>query len=62
MGKIIILPETTRNPITKIGEMAGVCWGADTGDPEKNYKRGLDCIESGHGRTLEFVSVEMIRS
>lgn len=60
MGKIIILPGTTGNPITKIGEMAGVCWGADTGDPERNYKRGLDCIESGHGRTLEFVDVEMI--
>ena len=60
MGKIIILPGTTGNPISKIGEMAGVCWGADTGDPERNYKRGLDCIESGHGRTLEFVDVEMI--
>lgn len=60
MGKIIILPGTTENPITKIGEMAGVCWGADTGDPERNYKRGMDCIESGHGRTLEFVDVEMI--
>ena len=59
MGKVTILPDTTKNPITKIGEMAGVCWGADTSDSEKNYKRGLDCIESGHGRTLEFVNVEM---
>ena len=60
MGKVIILPDTTREPITKIGEMAGVCWGADTSDPEKNYKRGWDCIESGHGRTLEYVNVEMV--
>lgn len=60
MGKIIILPETTRNPITLIGEMAGVCWGADTSDPAKNYKRGWDCIESGHGRTFEFPDVYMI--
>ena len=60
MGTITILPETTRNPITLIGERAGICWGADTGSPEKNYKRGLDCIQSGHGRTLEFVNVEMI--
>ena len=81
MGKVIILPDTTREPITKIGQMAGVCWGADTGDGEtaaagtssvtpqsgatpspkgKAYRRGLDCIESGHGRTLEFVNVEMV--
>ena len=60
MGNVTILPETTKNPITLIGERAGVCWGADTSDAEKNYKRGLDCIESGHGRTLEFVNVEMV--
>ena len=60
MGNVIILPDTTKNPITKIGQMAGVCWGADTSDTEKNYRRGLDCIESGHGRTLEFVNVELI--
>lgn len=59
MGKVIILPETTRNPISLIGHRAGICWGADTTDPAKNYKRGWDCIESGHGRTLEFVNVEM---
>ena len=60
MGKIIILPETTRNPITLIGERAGLCWGSDTSDPKKNLKRGLKCIESGHGRTLEFPNVEMV--
>lgn len=60
MGTITILPETTRMPITLIGRRAGVCWEADVSDDAKNYKRGLDCIESGHGRTLEFVNVEMI--
>ena len=60
MGTVTILDTTTRNPITLIGERAGVCWGADTSDPEKNYKRGLDCIESGHGRVLEYVNVEML--
>ena len=60
MGKVTILPETTVNPITKMGEMAGVCWGADTGDGEKDYRRGLDCIESGHGRVMELVNVEMV--
>ena len=60
MGKIILLPETTKNPITLIGERAGICWGADISNKEKNYKRGLDCILSNHGRTLEYVNVEMI--
>ena len=57
---IEILPETTKNPITLIGKRAGVCWGADTEDDAKNYKRGLDCIKSGHGRTFEFANVEMV--
>lgn len=60
MGTITILQETTKNPITLIGEMAGVCWGADTTDKEKNYKRGMDCILANHGRTLEFVDVCMV--
>ena len=60
MGTVTILKETTKNPLALIGERAGVCWGADTGSPDKNRKRGIDCIESGHGRTLEFVSVEML--
>ena len=60
MGQIIILPETTEKPISLVGERAGVCWGADTTDAAANYKRGWDCITSGHGRTLEFVEVSMI--
>ena len=60
MGTITILPETTRDPISLIGRRAGVCWGADIEDPQKNYRRGLDCLESNHGRTLEFVNVEMV--
>lgn len=50
MGKITVLPETTKNPITLMGQRAGICTGADITDPEKNYKRGIDCIESNHGR------------
>lgn len=60
MGTVTILPETTRTPITLIGKCAGVCWGADTADNEKNYKRGWDCITSGHGRTEEFPDVYMV--
>ena len=60
MGTVTILEETTKNPITLIGKRAGVCWGADISDDEKNYKRGLNCLESNHGRTLEFVNVELM--
>ena len=60
MGTITILPETTKNPITLMGMRAGCCWNANTSDNEKNYKRGLDCIKSGHGRVMEYVNVEMI--
>ena len=60
MGTVTILSETTKRPITMIGQMAGVCWGADTSDDAKNYKRGWDCITSGHGRTLEYPDIYMI--
>lgn len=60
MGKVIIIKETTKNPITLMGERAGVCWGANIEDEEKNYKRGLDCLKSGHGRVMEYINVEMI--
>ena len=60
MGQVIILPETPKNPLSLIGERAGVCWNANTYDDEKNIKRGIGCIEAGHGRTMEFVDVHMI--
>lgn len=58
--KITILPETTKNPISLIGERAGICWGANTEDKAKNYKRGLECLGNNHGRTFEYVNVEMV--
>lgn len=61
MGKVIIQERyTTKNPITMIGEEAGTCWGADTKDDAKNYKRGLDCLSNEHGRTIEYPDVYMI--
>ena len=57
---IEILKETTRKPISLMGERAGVCWGADTTNEEKNFNRGLDCIESGHHRVMEYVNIEMV--
>lgn len=57
MGKVTIQPYTTKNPIQMIGYEAGVCWGADVSNKERNYKRGIDCLESEHGRTFEFPDV-----
>ena len=60
MGKVIIQPETTKNPITLIGRQAGICYGANTADDAKNYKRGIECLAANHGRTLEFPDVYMV--
>lgn len=60
MGKITVLPETTIDPISLVGRRAGICVDADITDVDKNYKRGLDCVKSNHGRVLEFVNIETI--
>ena len=60
MGKVIITEDTCKNPITMIGKYAGACWGSDTEDDVKNYKRGIKCIQDGHGRTMEFPDIYMI--
>ena len=57
MGKVKILPETNPEPITLMGKMAGMCYGSDVDDPRANYKRGLECLRSGHGRALEFAEL-----
>lgn len=60
MKKITILPETTKDPISLMGRRAGICWGVDISNTEKNYKRGLDCIQSNHGRVMEYVNIEAV--
>lgn len=58
--KITILNGTTKNPLQTIGERAGICWGGDISDKDKNIKRAIDCIKSNHGRVLEYVSIEFV--
>ena len=60
MGRIIVRPETTKNPITKMGESCGLCYGSKVSDPERNYKRGKEVLLSDHGRVTEYVNVELI--
>ena len=60
MGKILVQSYTAKSPISMIGEEAGICWGADISNVNKNYKRGLDCLRSGHMRTAEYPQVYII--
>lgn len=58
MGTVTInYDETTKDPITLMGQVAGICWGADVKDDTKNFKRGLDCLKKNHGRVLEAVNI-----
>ena len=51
---------TEKDPLNHIGENAGICWGADISNEEKNIKRGKSCMKSGHMRCAEYPTVEMI--
>ena len=42
-----------------MGYHAGVCYKSNISDEQKNFKRGLECLESGHGRVMEFPDVYM---
>lgn len=57
---ITITSDTTIYPIQTMGKYAGICWNSDISDENKNYKRGLDCLQSGHGRAMEFPQIYMI--
>ena len=59
LGKITILDYTTKTPIQMMGYHAGVCYKSNISDEQKNFKRGLECLESGHGRVMEFPDVYM---
>lgn len=60
MGTVTIMSETTKNPFTLIGECAGTCYGTDTTSPDRNYKRGKQCLADGHGRVAELPQIYLI--
>lgn len=60
MGRVLVRDYTTKTPLQMIGESAGFCWGSDVSDVDKNTKRAIDCISSGHGRTMEFPDIHLI--
>jgi len=51
---LIKVLDYTKNPLTLMGECASTCWGS-TPSP----RIGIECIESGHGRVLEFADVTL---
>lgn len=60
MGRVFVRDYTTKTPLQMIGESAGFCWGSDISDANKNMKRAIECIASGHGRTMEFPDIHLI--
>lgn len=61
MGRnVIVQTETETDPITLMGRMAGLCWSSDVSNHEKNYKRGIECIKSNHGRVMEFPQIYLL--
>lgn len=60
MGKVTVYSETTKFPLQLIGRTAGVCLGSNINDKERNIKRAKDCINSGHGRVLEWVEIHLL--
>jgi thymidylate synthase (FAD) len=41
----------TKNPLSLMGEVASTCWGSN---PKDLKKVGIECIESGHHRVMEY--------
>lgn len=44
----------TNDPEYVIGQMAGICYGSQNDDREKNIKRAAHCVDKGHLATLRF--------
>lgn len=56
----ILEKRTEKDPLTHIGENAGICWNSDITNREKNIERAKSCMKSGHMRTSEYPDVEMV--
>lgn len=59
MGKVTILNETIKYPLSFMGSVAGIAYNSDISIQEKNQKRGLNCVRAGHGRMWEFCDIFM---
>ncbi len=59
-GRVTILSNTEDQPISLMGELAAVCYNSSNSSNEANYKRGLDCLKSGHMRVAEFPKIYFV--
>lgn len=50
----VTLLNHTNDPEFVIGQMAGICYGSQSDDREKNIKRASHCVNKGHLATLRF--------
>ena len=60
MGIVKIQTQTTKYPISLIGMEAGCCYGSRIDNNDLNYKRGMECLKTEHGRTWEFPQIYVI--
>lgn len=56
---MITIIRADEKPITLTGQVAGICYGKPTDgkDADSDYKRGLNCFKTNHGRTEEFPDI-----
>jgi thymidylate synthase (FAD) len=54
---MIKILDYTKNPLTRMGEVAGICTGK-----KGNANIGRKCLEANHGRVLEYVDVTLVLS
>ena len=51
--------EYTKRPLNRIGENASYCYNTKLNDEEHASRIAKHCINSGHGRNLEFADVTL---
>lgn len=56
---MITIIRADEKPISLTGQVAGICYGKPTDgkDADSDYKRGLSCFKTNHGRTEEFPDI-----
>lgn len=52
---MIRIIQIDKQPMTKIGELAGICY--NTTNPKRYYNIGKTCVEQNHGRAMEFTNI-----
>ena len=55
MGKVIVLDDTSREPLSIIGKSAGICWESDITSDFKNIKGYRKILPCNNWRNKETV-------